>query len=1069
MPTLAGLNKVPQRLRPLATTPWDVKFLSNPTFASWLQGHLGADPPVNNELLVDYVRDRIPAHPSPYAPSAADLPPAPASITLSSSSSRSATPEAPAPVPQQPEPAMSFDTTFDDVLDMSSYAADEPSSLVDDNAFVDHSMAQFPAHSPVEPSFPHVRSANARTPSPFATYPGAVAPFSAPGTFYRHASPLPPNLGDPAVASSSLSATADLIHQGRAQLGGTQQPWSGYFASSSASSSSASGQTVAVQPGALFNPPLSADSSAPTMTITPSAISAPPVSRSASASRESTPKAAPAVAKKATASASTSSSSSSKVARSASPAVAVQKRPAPSTYSPEHWTSFLPKIRTYTDAKRLQRSPLAAAQFLVRNLHGLFTYADRSSTASPWGDASDVPPEGRAEVLSALASYAKDDFWRAWVEEGSATSASASAGKGKEKEKSGAVESGKSDGLELLQCWLEGASQRVVLSTKEKEAASAVKGAAAKERKAKELEHATLALVLKVLNKLPLSIDHLRAHSAVARRVKRIQTRSADSTVKAAASQLVDKWVAMQEAARAGSSATGSSSSTVKRKADEAPGPAKKAKTGTTPASSSSSSAKKVVAANPLPKAMPSFKKQPSGTSALKEALDKLKAANGPKPPPPPPPAPLPVGPSTGASSSSAATGTAAAVPRRVGKPTGKPGGTLGNGGVRVRKKVSWAEESELEKIKWIEKAVYGDEDGHEIATVTAEGESLDESLHLMQEQEGLSLAMHFEEDFEELIDWYEPVDVKLPDNPEFALLSEPKQSHELELHAAVEALSMDVDMPAESLAEPPASETDGVVEPDDKIKRIQLSDDMAHDPEVLQTIEVAQMSRAGEFASSDQISALLSQLTANGGVAGLDALGGIGGSATSGANPHAPPFGAGPPSGPQVQPPPGQIDAEALEALRSYPPEQVAALVQANPNMAAGPDLAALGIGPGASAHALGHGPVPPHLQQGQHAAYVPPGFGAAHSAYNGYVPPSAQHAPAAWGAPSATHSADPYNGYKPPSAPAPFAHRHAQSAMPPVSRRVNLRPKKGTPCKYFQMRKRCDWGDRCAFSHDL
>jgi len=396
---------------------------------------------------------------------------------------------------------MSFDAGFDDVLDMSSYAADETTGL-DDNAFVDHSMAQFPAHSSVEPSFPHVRSASARTPSPFATYPGAVAPFTAPGTFYRHASPLPPNLGDPAVASSSLSVTADLIHQGRAHAGGAQAHWNGYFAPSASTSSSSAGpaQVAAVQPGALFSPPLSTGSSTPTMTITPSVISAQPTPRSASASRESTPRAAPAPAKKAS-----SSSSSSKVARSASPAVTTSKRTAPSTYSPEHWTSFLPKIRTYTDSKRLQRSPIAAAQFLVRNLHGLFTYADRSSTASPWGDASDVPPEGRAEVLSAIASYAKDDFWRAWVDEGSgsASATTTSAGKGKEKEKDKdkggvAAESGKSDGLELLQCWLEGASQRIVMSTKDKEEASALKGGAAKERKAKELEHATLVLILQV-------------------------------------------------------------------------------------------------------------------------------------------------------------------------------------------------------------------------------------------------------------------------------------------------------------------------------------------------------------------------------------------------------------------------------------------------------------------------------------------------------------------------------------------------------------------------------------------
>ena len=311
----------------------------------------------------------------------------------------------------------------------------------------------------------------------------------------------------------------------------------------------------------------------------------------------------------------------------------------------------------------------------------------------------------------------------------------------------------------------------------------------------------------------------------------------------------------------------------------------------------------------------------------------------------------------------------------------------------------------------------------------------------------------------------------------------------------------MDVDMPTESFAEPPAAEKDADIESDDKIKRIQLSEDMARDPEVLQTIEVAQMTRVGEFASSDQISALLSQLTANGAVPGVDALAGLGAPASSsGSNPHAPPFGAGPPSGPQVQPPPGQISAEALEALRSYPPEQVAALVQANPGMAAGLDLAALGLVP-----ALGHGPVPPgggfdfqpHPQQPQQPVYLPPGFSApqvrlfsrslaaflsssrvtltpsicsfSQASYNGYVPPSAQHAAPAWSATAGAPGVDLYNGYKPPSTPAPFGHRHAQSAMPPAPRKTHLRPKKDTPCKYYRMRGRCDWGDKCAFSHDL
>ncbi|BGP46984.1 hypothetical protein JCM10450v2_002836 [Rhodotorula kratochvilovae] len=1052
MPALAGLAKVPSRLRRLAKTPWDVQFLTNPTFVSWLEGHLGASPLVNDEPLVDYVRARLPPKPLRYAPSASDLPTtAPSPVPSSSSASPSPSPPPPAAKPASPPPVMSFDAGFDDVLDMNSYAAAEPNGLDD---FAD--AAAFRAPSPVEPALYQAlspaRNANGRTPSPFAYNPGAIAPFTAPATggfFSRTASPAFTSSGalaDPTVASSSLAPTADLIHRGRAShanspvtAGAQATPWNGFFAAGA-------GVANHVPPGALFDPAaVAGEASGPTMTITPSVISAPPPPSA------SPPPAKPAPKNKPVASTSSSAASSSK-GRSASPAV-TKRAPAQavSSYSSEHWTSFVPKIRAHLDAKRLSRTPVASAQFLVRNLHDLFTYADRASTSSPWGDASDVPPEGRAEVLSALLSYAKEDFWRAWVAEGASAAAGAGGGKGKEKEAAPAP-AAKSDGLELLQCWLEGASALVSMSSKDKEAAKARPDP--KERKKKELEAATLVLVLQVLAKLPLSFDHLLAYMALPKRVKRISDRARDGAAKAAATQLVVKWGKLQEAARAGGSS--STAAAGKRKADDANGPAKKAKTTTT---TTTTTVKKPVAQpNPLGKALPSFKKAPAaapppaGRSALAAALEQLNAR---KAAPPAPPAPAPAAAQPAASTAGAAP---AAAPR---KGTGKPGGTAGNVGERVRKSVRWAPEGELEKIKLIEKAIYADEDGAEGATVTAEGESLDESLHLMQEQEGLSLAMHFEEEeLIEEIDWYEPVDVVIPDTEDFAPLREPKKSSEPELYP--ETTPMEVDSaPPESPSEPPASELDVPITPDDEIKRIPLDASLKNDPEVIQTIEDAQLSRppVGGFASNDQISALLSQLSASGLV---DALGG-GAPVPALTNPHAPPIGAGA----EVQPPPAQISAEALEALRSYPPEQVAAIVQSQPGMA-GLDLAALGIVP-----APMQPPVPHRLPPGfeaqpqylpQQQGYVPPGFAA--QPYNGYVPPSAQqHVPPAWGAPAA---ADPYNGYQPPVGAhagggyVPHPQHGTASAVPPVTPRKAMRGKKDVPCKFFRSRGRCDWGDR-------
>ncbi|GAA5820825.1 hypothetical protein JCM3770_000356 [Rhodotorula araucariae] len=1058
MPDRADLTKVPLCLHPLAKTPWDVEFLANPTFSTWLQAHLGAHPLPAEEPLVNYVRARLPPTSLKYAPSANDLP-TPAPTPSASSASPSPTPPA-AANPTSPS-AMSFETSFDDVLDMSSYAADEPSGL---DGFVDD--AQFRAPSPVGPLYQALsppRSASGRTMSPFSHYPGAIAPFTQapPAFFSRTASPAfaaSGALADPTVASSSLAPTADLIHRGRAssQAGSPAAqvtPWNGYF--SAGAGAGVAGQVAAVPPGSLFNPaPSAGEASGPTMTITPSVISAPRLpSRSMSASPEAVRPARPtasAPAKKPVAATSTSSKSR----RSASPAAPKRAPAAVSSYSSEHWTSFAPKVRAHLDPKRLQRTPVASAQFLVRNLHELFTYADRTSSSSPWGDGSDVPPEGRAEILSALFSFARDDFWRAWLAEG-ASAAGTSGGKGKEKE--GAPAAAKSDGLELLQCWLEGASQRVTMSSRDKEAAKARPDT--KERKKKELEATTLVLVLQVLAKLPLTYDHLLAYTAVPKRAKRISERAPEGAVKAAATQLVVKWGKLQAAARAGpSTAATAAGAAAKRKADETGGLAKKAKTATP---TSTTTVKKPVAQpNPLAKALPSFKKAPAtsappaaGRSALDAALAQLNARKTAPPPPPPPPV-VPT---------SVAQSTAGATPR---KGTGKRGGTAGNGGVRGEKmRVRWAPESELEKVKLIEKAIYADEDGVGGATVTAEGESLDESLHLMQEQEGLSLAMHFEEEIAEEIDWYPPVDVVIPDTEDFAPLRDPKQTTEPELFP--DTAPMEVDgasvAPPDSPAEPPAAELEAPITPDDEIKRIPLHSELKNDPEVIQTIEDAQLSRppAGGFASNDQISALLSQLSANGLV---DAL-----ALTAPApleTPVAPPVGAGPPSGgAQVQPPPAQISAEALEALRNYPPEQVAAIVQSQPGMA-GLNLAVLGIAPP---------PLPPVAVQPStgfdtpppHGAYVPPGFAA--QPYNGYVPPSLQqHAPpppVAWGAPAA----DPYNGYQPPPPSGGYgAHAGAAvTALPPAAPR-GFQGKKNMPCKFFRSRGRCDWGDQCRFSHE-
>jgi hypothetical protein len=102
---------------------------------------------------------------------------------------------------------------------------------------------------------------------------------------------------------------------------------------------------------------------------------------------------------------------------------------------------------------------------------------------------------------------------------------------------------------------------------------------------------------------------------------------------------------------------------------------------------------------------------------------------------------------------------------------------------VKPRKTVRWAEGDALEKIRLIEKAVYGDEDGQEIdrpdivrsaasallrpvvltdadVVFSVPSQDSSENARMMTEQEAQALSHDYHEldDLEEEIDWYEPL-----------------------------------------------------------------------------------------------------------------------------------------------------------------------------------------------------------------------------------------------------------------------------------------------------------------------
>ncbi|BGP00721.1 Proteophosphoglycan ppg4 [Rhodotorula toruloides] len=840
-------------------------------------------------------------------------------------------------------------------------------------------------------------SATARTPSPLATYTGAVAPFS------------------------QLPFSSSIMPFGSSASYGTAQP-----GSSAAGSSLAMQAAIHQQQRSAFLNPRSVELSAQQapVTITPTALTASQrlASASASSSASSTPPPAPPPRKTASSSSSAAASSSAatKKARAASPAVSVSASssaakkaressratasPAPSSTrsaaSPDAdpvalWLQALPGIRSHLTQRRLTSSPLSSAQKLV-GLLSEFSHTDRSSSASRWGDASDVPPEGRAEVLTALIRYAKDDFWKAWVEVGKVDAANV---KGKGKEKDGASQAIVSDGLELLQVWLDGASKAFV---KDKDGAKEKE----RDRKRKELEQASLALVLQVLAKLPVTIKHLMAYSSIPRRAKRVSDKASDGAVKGAANHLVHKWTKLQESANLSSNgANGSSSAAPKRKSETNEAPAKKVKTATSTASAASTVKKPVPAPTSAAKALPSFKKAapaPKPDDPLARALANLKAAKTF---------------SAGPAVSNAQTTLAKLVGNAKGKK--EESGAVSTAGDEPKKKkktVRWKPDEELCMYQMIE--------AREAATEAVGGD-----FHgMMEQQEGMTLHMHYEtiDEMEEELDWNEPKDIVLSDDEAFAGLFDPKRTPEVEVQEAREANLMAVDdttTPPDSPGEAPEE----TITPDEEIRKIQLHEDLSRDDTVLLTIKGAQEAPRA-LASDEQISALLGQLTANGLAQQLESVQGVLSAQT---NPHQPPFGAGAP-----QPSTQQIDENTLAMLRTYPPEQVVNLVRDNP-LLQGIDLHALGIlapphGYAAPPPVQGYAPVP-HAQT-----------------YDGYVPPASYHVPPPNG------GADPYSGYRPPGGPLEFVpNPHMRgSGGGQKGGLLSAGSKKDVPCKFFRTR---------------
>ncbi|GAA5918571.1 hypothetical protein JCM1841_003308 [Sporobolomyces salmonicolor] len=1000
------------RFRHLAVGTWEIEFLSNPDYSNWLDSAFATRPLASGEPLVDYVRTRINAAKNGTSG-------APASSTAPSLAQQVYA--APALVINghggvNGAPATGGNDFFSDMLDLSSYTADEgdgssPFAGLDNSAFASTSASSLGVAVPASTAYaPYTLPSTSaptsapRFPSPFSqptpshSYPAPITPFTPPtdprSAYFSNvvnpsffgAAAVPSSSSTLALQSELIQSERDRRNAGTGTIGGEGSP-PAFF--------DPRHQHQTISPAVLSGPSTSAREALPVASTSKSASAGPIASTSTSRKPPS----------------SSSSSATSSKSRAS---------PAPATTSDtSDWRKHAPEVRAHLSSTRLQRAALSTAQKLLKSLRELSHQGGALSTLSPWADGSDVPPDGRAEILTALLKFGGDEFWQAWLKEGE--------GKGK----------GRSDGLDLLVVWFEGANGSYF--KKEDKDKERGKGASEgeTEKKRKEVEQKTLALVLQALGKLPLTIEHLRHLSGldIPKRARKISLKATDGAVKAAATQLVQKWAKVQQdyvasqPKPATSSKDGKDGAT-KRKAEAAEAPAKKAKVSTStvkkPASVTTPAAPAYASTNHVKAALPSFKKAKSTapapaapaahTSALRAALAGLgkKDVGG---------ATIPGG--------------------LTNKSTKINDGAPGAKGRKEKKSVRWREDDELEQVKYIERAVYEDEQNGEAASARiGEGEDAMENFRIMELQEGMSHTMHLEEEdeMEEEIDWYEPVEIVIPDTMDFAALREPPVSAEAEIQTQRESTLMAVDpisMPPDSPGEPPEYAPS---EPDPEPKLIPLSEELQRDDRVLAEIAHAQASTVplGGFVANDQIESLLGQLNASGAAAAIQQMQQV----------HSTPMAVSQPPQPPVGGTPAEIDENTLAALRSYDPAQIEAILRSNP-LFQGLSLEALGLPQGPS-HQMP--PQPPHS-----TPYGQP-WG-----QPSYAPPSS-----AW--PAQPNPAAAYNGYVPPSSSGSVGYGPPAAVAAPMPNKGHLKKgkKKTVSCKFFNTPRGCDWGERCNFLHD-
>ncbi|KAG0144114.1 hypothetical protein CROQUDRAFT_642778 [Cronartium quercuum f. sp. fusiforme G11] len=476
-------------------------------------------------------------------------------------------------------------------------------------------------------------------------------------------------------------------------------------------------------------------------------------------------------------------------------------------YDRKAWKSRLSTVRAELD--HIPKAPTRTGKKLIKIL-GVYTISPTPLS----GDWSTVPPEGRLELLSAIRASANKEFFTAWAAE--------------------------STGLGLLEAWLKGSVH----------AHERAKSRSSDDDTDSQERDAVLASLLQMLEKMPITVDHLKHHT-FAKQVMRINKETNaqrfSDTVKAISKKLEQEWRAVVRDAGNKSGNNDTASRDVKKRNEPSPEPAqvkkRKVEVATKPSvapTNSNTKATDMFFGKSDRLKLPAFsKKKPetivSNPSPSTPAMDPFAAAMA------------------ALKERNSSLGLGEINMTTVTAPKAKTGG-------KPTKRVTFLPDDKLCQIKIVERLVY---EGEEYETHPL-GDA-----RKMDAIEGRYLH-HAEEFLEEEMEWVTPIEVVLTAETITNLETSPLDSPEVAIQeerekTVVEVTYYDESQIPESPQEPPECDR-GAEDGNGHIpKMIKLGGELLTDPDVPRWIAQAQADNTAPdapVAPDHAVSDILARLT---------------------------------------------------------------------------------------------------------------------------------------------------------------------------------------------------------------